>query len=71
MDFYRNGLLIIRAWMEKGSSKPLRAHIRATSNVNKAFDKEVTVTDVPAATKEVEAWLDDIVAADVSKKTPL
>lgn len=30
----RVGLMIIRAWVEDGSSKPLRAHIRLSSNTN-------------------------------------
>jgi hypothetical protein len=39
MALYRTGLLIIRAWIEKGSRKPLRAHIRATTDVSKGFEE--------------------------------
>jgi hypothetical protein len=62
MAIYKTGLLIIRAWVEKGSAKPLRAHIRASNDVSKGFDSEVTVGDVPAASAKVEAWLEEVLA---------
>ncbi len=33
----RTGLLIIRAWIEEGSSEPLRARIRCTTDISEAF----------------------------------
>jgi uncharacterized protein YrrD len=63
MPLYRTGLLIIRAWVEKASSKPLRAHIRATTDVSKGFESELTVADVPSAAASVETWLGDVLAA--------
>ena len=72
MPLHRTGLLIIRTWLEKASSKPLRAHIRATTDVSKSFETEVTVTDVPAASAAVEKWLGDVVEAEeqAQKATP-
>src|SRR5688572_14720839 len=63
MPLYRTGLLLIRAWVETGSVKPLRAQIRTTTDVAKGLERELTVVDVPSATAKVEAWLADILAA--------
>ena len=60
MPPYRTGLIIIRAWVEKGSRKPLQAHIRATSDVAKGLHSELTVTDTASASAKVEAWLGDV-----------
>jgi len=60
MPLYRTGLMIIRAWVEKGSQKPLRAHMRATSDVAKGLESELTVTDAASASARVEAWLGDM-----------
>jgi hypothetical protein len=61
MPLYQTGLLIIRAWVEKGSPKSLRAHIRATTDVSKGLKSEITVSDPSSASAEVEEWLDDVV----------
>jgi hypothetical protein len=63
MPLYRTGLLIIRAWVEKGSLKPLRAHVRTTTDVTKGFESELTVADVPVTSAIVETWLGDVLAA--------
>ncbi len=42
------GLLIIRAWVEQGSPKPLRAQIRLTTDVAAGFGSEMTLADVDA-----------------------
>jgi hypothetical protein len=60
MPLYRTGLMIIRAWVEKGSRKPLRAHIRATTDVSKGLDSELIVADTASASAKVEAWLGDV-----------
>jgi hypothetical protein len=54
------GLLIIRAWVEEGSSKPLRAQIRLTTDVGVGFASEMTLADVNAVSTAVEAWLQDV-----------
>ena len=54
------GLLIIRAWIEQGSSKPLRAQIRLTTDVAAGFASEVTLADVNAVSAAVETWLQDV-----------
>ena len=60
MPLYRTGLLLIRAWVEKGSRKPLRAHIQATTDVSKGFESELTVADVDSTTAAVETWLEKV-----------
>lgn len=62
MPSYRAGLLLIRAWIEKGSRKPLRAHIRATTDVSKGFETELTVADVASTSSAVETWLEKVEA---------
>ena len=58
------GLLIIRAWIETGSSKPLRAQIRLTGDVSTGITKELTLADAASVTVAVEAWLRDIMLND-------
>jgi hypothetical protein len=70
MTLYKTGLLIIRAWIERDSGKPLRAHLRTTTDVSKGFDREFTITDVPATTAAVEKWLGDVVAEDELAHNP-
>ncbi len=62
MSLDRTGLLIIRAWVEQGSSKPLRAQIRLTTDVASGFASEMTLAEVEAVSAAVEAWLDDVLA---------
>ena len=56
----RTGLLIIRAWMEEGSSEPLRAHIRMSDDVADGFRRTVTLSRPEAVCAEVEEWLAQI-----------
>jgi hypothetical protein len=60
MTLDRTGLLIIRAWLEGGSSKPLRAHIRMTSDISTGLTGEMTLADVSAVSAAVEAWLEEV-----------
>jgi hypothetical protein len=56
----KTGLLIIRAWIEVGSAKPLRAQIRSTGDVSAGITKELTLADAASVTVAVEAWMNDI-----------
>ena len=53
----RTGLLIIRAWIEEGSSEPLRANIRISDDVADGFRRTVTLSRPEAVCAEVEEWL--------------
>jgi uncharacterized protein YrrD len=67
MPLYSTGLLLIRAWVEKGSPKPLRAHIRTTTDVSKGFESELLVADVTSTVTTVETWLEDVLKDDQSE----
>lgn len=63
MPIDRTGLMIIRTWVEPGSSKPLRARIRLTRDIGASFENDITLTDIPAITAAVELWLEDFLIA--------
>ncbi len=63
------GLFIIRAWIEEGSSVPLRAHIRLTTDVSSGFEQSLTLSQVPAVCEAVETWLRDIVSGSAASST--
>jgi hypothetical protein len=60
MPLDHTGLLIIRAWVEQGSLRPLRAQIRLTTDVSAGFERELTLADVDAVCAAVETWLRDL-----------
>ncbi len=61
------GLLIIRAWLESGSPKPLRATLRFTNDVSLGLERTVTLADADEIALVVRRWLGDIEAADVGR----
>jgi hypothetical protein len=56
----KTGLLVIRAWVEPGSSSPLRAQIRLTTDVSQGFQRSLTVAQKEAVVEAVQAWLSEI-----------
>jgi hypothetical protein len=58
----RTGLLIIRAWVEPGSTSPLRAQIRSTTDVSQGFEHSLTVAQAEATMEAVRAWLSEMLA---------
>ncbi|MGI9021676.1 MAG: hypothetical protein ACR2HV_00280 [Acidimicrobiales bacterium] len=56
----RTGMLIIRAWVEPGSSQPLRAHVRVSNDVSGGFQRTQTFARADAVSTVVEEWLGDI-----------
>ena len=56
----RIGLLLIRAWVEPGSSSPLRAHIRRTTDVAQGFEQSLTVADKETVAALLQAWLSEM-----------
>jgi hypothetical protein len=69
MPFDRTGLLIIRAWLEPGSSKPLRARLRFTADLGVGIESELTLADVADVSAAVEMWLQDVLARGESAAT--
>jgi hypothetical protein len=61
-DHNPTGLLIIRAWIEPGSSSPLRALIRLTTDVSAGFDRSLTVTQEDLIVAAVRAWVSEMLA---------
>ncbi len=62
MTASRTGLFIIRAWVEPGSSSPLRVQIRLTSDVSQGFEQDLTVALEEAVIARVRAWLSELLA---------
>lgn len=60
MPLYPTGLLIIRAWVDQTSANPLRAYIRATTDVSKGFESTRTVADLASTKAAVETWLENV-----------
>ena len=54
------GLLIIRAWLESGSSKPLRATLQLTNDVSLGLERTVTLADADEIALVVRQWIRDI-----------
>jgi hypothetical protein len=50
-------MMIIRAWIEEGSSAPLRAHIRIVDDVSTGSERTLTLTEPEAASRIVQEWL--------------
>ena len=59
----RTGLLIIRAWTEPGSSSPLRAQVRLTTDVSLGVERSETVTEADTVVEVVQAWLLEMATA--------
>jgi len=57
------GLLIIRAWIEKGSSEPLRAEVRMSTDVSAGFEHSFTLLRPEAVCATVQEWLADVLGA--------
>ena len=52
--------MIIRAWVEEGSSEPLRAGIRCTTDVSIGFERTLTLTRTEDVHAVLGAWLDAV-----------
>ncbi|MBJ7597688.1 MAG: hypothetical protein DLM67_19800 [Candidatus Nephthysia bennettiae] len=60
MSTDNTGLLIIRAYVERDSSAPLRAEIRLTSDVSAGIERTLVLADADVVARLVRSWLDDI-----------
>jgi len=56
----RTGLLIIRAWIEEGSSEPLRARVQLSTDVSAGFERTPTFARAEAVCAAVHEWLAEI-----------
>jgi hypothetical protein len=58
----RNALMIIRAWVEEGSAKPLRVQVRLTGDVSSGFERSASFAESADVCALVDAWLNEVVA---------
>jgi uncharacterized protein len=59
----RTGLIIIRAWIEPDSTKPLRAYVRRSNDVTVGIGDESPFAEIDAVCAAVRDWLAHITAA--------
>jgi hypothetical protein len=58
----RVGLLVIRAWVEEGSERPLRVEVRLTADSGRGFERELVFSEPKAVERLVRAWLEQLFA---------
>jgi hypothetical protein len=56
------GLLVLRAWVEEGSARPLRVEVRLTADSGRGFERELVFSEPVAVEALVRTWLDDLLA---------
>ena len=56
----KRALLIVHAWTEQGSERPLRAHLRATADVEAGFENDLTLSNIDAVCDGVRDWLERV-----------
>jgi hypothetical protein len=66
----RTGLLIIRAWIEKGSTEPLRAEVRISTDVSAGIERTATFARAEQVCATVEAWLAAMLSASSGDHLP-
>ena len=52
------GLMVLRVWIEEGSSEPLRVHVRQTHDVSGVLVHTMTLTDVEEVMATVRGFLE-------------
>ncbi|MGH7910470.1 MAG: hypothetical protein ACREQM_07790 [Candidatus Dormibacteraceae bacterium] len=57
MPIDTSGLLVIRARLEVGSSAPLRAEVRLTTDVSRGIEETLNLTDAESVAAVVRTWL--------------
>ena len=63
MSREKRALLIVRAWMEQGSDRPLRAHLRTTADVEAGFENDLTLSNIDSVCDGVRDWLERVVGS--------
>jgi len=52
--------MIIRAWIENGSSSPLRVHLRINNDLTLPVYKELNLDNADDVVEQVKTWLSAI-----------
>lgn len=55
--------MVLRVWIEDGSSEPLRVHVRQTDDLSRGSPRATTLTDVDEVVATVRRFLDSSRAA--------
>jgi hypothetical protein len=63
------GLLVLRAWLEEGSERPLPVEVRLTADSGRGFERELMCSEPAAVEALVRGWLDDLVAGEYASST--
>lgn len=58
------GLIVLRVWIEEGSSEPLRVHVRQTHDLSRGFRSSRTLADVDEVMATIRAFLETSGAVD-------
>jgi hypothetical protein len=56
------GVLVIRAWVEEGSARPLRVEVRVVADGGRGFERELVFSEPEPVEQLVRAWLADVLA---------
>lgn len=61
MPIQRTGLLIVRAWVEPGSTAPLRARIQVADDISGGF-RTLVLSQADEVERLVAQWLQDVMS---------
>ncbi len=64
------GMLVIRAGVEEGSERPLRAEVRLTADSGRGFQRELTFSEAGPVEALVRTWLADLLAGSAGPRAP-
>ncbi len=56
----------MRAWIEEGSSEPLRVEVRIVDDMSAGFENRVTLARTNDVCTTVKKWLDGVVGHESS-----
>jgi hypothetical protein len=63
-------LLVIRAWVQEGSERPLRVEVRLTADSGRGFEGEFVFSEPAAVEALVRIWLDDVLVGGDRARQP-
>jgi hypothetical protein len=70
MPASRTGLLIVRVWVEEGSSElRFESPFALTTDVSSGFEQGMTLSQVPAVCDAVETWLGNVLSGSAASST--
>jgi hypothetical protein len=58
MTRQQTGLMVLRVWIEEGSTRPLRVDVRQTSDLSNGSFRTLTLTDIDPVLAVVKTFLE-------------